>query len=252
MPLRTWTIASLIACASALQLPSSTHRVPLASASRHAPLWPARLQNQSPLAAAAATLGWVSPMSAFDYDSWVDLNRPPIEFQPEFKINPIGWVFIALYVGYLNFQIFKPPSAAELEYEKEMEVESAKAKEAAPAFLQAAREAEGATVQPSGLVYRELVAGTGAAPTADDTVLVQYTGSLADGSVFDSSVERGQPAEFKVGQVIKGWQEGLQLMRVGGKAVLTVPAELAYGPQPVGDKIPGWRCAACRWCSTRG
>ena len=67
---------------------------------------------------------------------------------------------------------------------------------------------------------------------------VHYVGTLADGTVFDSSRARDNPAEFKLGQVIKGWQEGLQLMRVGETAVLSVPSELAYGPQGV-DAIPG-------------
>jgi FKBP-type peptidyl-prolyl cis-trans isomerase FkpA len=108
----------------------------------------------------------------------------------------------------------------------------------AETFLAAATEEEGAVRQPSGLVFRELTPGSGERPTPDDTVKVHYTGTLFDGTQFDSSIARGEPSEFKVGQVIKGWQEGLQLMRPGGKAILTVPADLAYGPVPQG-KIPG-------------
>ena len=81
---------------------------------------------------------------------------------------------------------------------------------------------------PTGLVYLELVAGSGAAPTAKDTVQVHYEGRLPDGTVFDSSIERGQPVQFPLDAVIAGWTEGLQLMRVGGKALLTIPASLGY------------------------
>ena len=82
----------------------------------------------------------------------------------------------------------------------------------------------------SGLIFKELTAGTGASPKATDRVKVHYHGSLIDGTVFDSSVERGEPVTFALDQVVKGWTEGLQMMKVGGKAKLTIPPELAYGP----------------------
>ena len=78
----------------------------------------------------------------------------------------------------------------------------------------------------------------GDAIKATDTVKVHYTGKLPDGKVFDSSVERGQPVEFKLNQVIKGWTEGLQLVKKGGKIELVIPPELAYGKQGAGDSIP--------------
>lgn len=82
---------------------------------------------------------------------------------------------------------------------------------------------------PSGLKYVVVVPGTGATPTATDIVTVHYTGRLLDGTVFDSSVERGQPTSFPLQAVIKGWTEGLQLMKVGGKTVFYIPSNLAYG-----------------------
>ena len=98
------------------------------------------------------------------------------------------------------------------------------------AFREQAAQEEGAVQTASGLIFKELSAGTGASPSASDRVKVHYHGSLIDGTVFDSSVDRGEPVTFALGQVISGWAEGLQMMKVGGKAKLTIPPELAYGP----------------------
>jgi FKBP-type peptidyl-prolyl cis-trans isomerase FklB len=89
----------------------------------------------------------------------------------------------------------------------------------------------------SGLQYEVVTKGTGDTPTADSTVRVHYHGTLMDGTVFDSSYERGQPAEFPVNGVIKGWTEALQLMSVGDKLRIAVPHELAYGEQGAGAAI---------------
>ncbi len=89
----------------------------------------------------------------------------------------------------------------------------------------------------SGLQYEVIQEGTGATPTAKDTATVNYKGTLLDGSVFDSSYDRKEPATFPVGNVIPGWTEGLQLMKVGGKYKLYVPANLAYGERGAGPKI---------------
>lgn len=90
----------------------------------------------------------------------------------------------------------------------------------------------------SGLVYYEMTAGTGAQPEIQSTVEVHYHGTLTDGTVFDSSVERGQPIQFPLSGVIRGWQEGLLLMKEGGKATLVVPSDLAYGDAGSGETIP--------------
>jgi FKBP-type peptidyl-prolyl cis-trans isomerase FkpA len=106
------------------------------------------------------------------------------------------------------------------------------------ALATAAKE-PGAVVTASGLVYRPLKEGTGASPSASDTVKVHYRGTFTDGREFDSSYARNSPAQFPLGGVIKCWTEGLQRMKVGGKAQLTCPGNLAYGPQGGGGgKIP--------------
>lgn len=91
----------------------------------------------------------------------------------------------------------------------------------------------------SGLKYRELEPGDGSAhPTAKDVVTVHYTGVLEDGEMFDSSVERGQPATFPLSNVIKGWTEGVQLMSPGARFQFLIPHDLAYGEDGFGDVIP--------------
>ncbi|KLV00344.1 peptidylprolyl isomerase [Photobacterium aquae] len=106
------------------------------------------------------------------------------------------------------------------------------------AFLQDNALRPEVTVTESGLQYEVLVAGNGEIPTADKTVRVHYHGELIDGTVFDSSVKRGQPAEFPVTGVIKGWVEALQLMPAGSKWKLYIPQDLAYGERGAGAAIP--------------
>ena len=96
----------------------------------------------------------------------------------------------------------------------------------------------GVTVTPSGLQYEVIKAGSGPKPSASDTVRVHYVGTLLDGTKFDSSIDRGEPAEFGVNQVIAGWTEALQLMPVGSKYKLYIPAAIAYGAQGAGQAIP--------------
>ena len=104
-------------------------------------------------------------------------------------------------------------------------------------FLEANGKRAEVKTTPSGLQYEVLTEGTGAQPTASDQVVVHYTGKLIDGTVFDSSVDRGEPATFGVTQVIPGWVEALQLMKAGSKWRLFIPSQLAYGPQGAGGLI---------------
>ena len=110
--------------------------------------------------------------------------------------------------------------------------------QAQPDPLKAAAAETGAVVMPSGLVFRSLKDGSGPSPAASDTVRVHYRGTLTDGKEFDSSISRGKPAEFPLNRVIKCWTEGVQRIKVGGKAKLTCPADIAYGERGAGGVIP--------------
>jgi FKBP-type peptidyl-prolyl cis-trans isomerase FkpA len=106
-------------------------------------------------------------------------------------------------------------------------------------FLEKAAQEKGAVKLPSGVIYKELQAGSGPSPKATDTVSVHYRGTLPSGEEFDSSLRRNQPAEFPLNGVIKCWTEGVQKMKVGTKAKLTCPPKTAYGERPpTGSKIP--------------
>ena len=112
------------------------------------------------------------------------------------------------------------------------------AREAGEKFLEANKNNPGVKVTETGLQYVIEKEGTGAQPSATDEVTVHYTGKLLDGTVFDSSVSRGEPATFPLNRVIPGWTEGLQLMKEGAKFTFFIPSDLAYGPQGIPNAIP--------------
>lgn len=124
-------------------------------------------------------------------------------------------------------------------FKARMDAVAAKEKEAGSAFIDKFVKDENATKTASGLAYKVIKEGTGATPTAEDTVEVHYHGTLTDGTVFDSSVERGKTISFPLNRVIKGWTEGLQTMKEGGKTKFVIPADLAYGENGAPPKIPG-------------
>ena len=109
--------------------------------------------------------------------------------------------------------------------------------EAGRQFLAENKTKEGVVTLPSGLQYKMLVEGNGARPTAENTVKVHYHGTLIDGRVFDSSVERGEPIEFPLSGVIQGWTEGMQHVKEGGKIILYIPADMAYGNREMQGSI---------------
>ncbi len=112
-----------------------------------------------------------------------------------------------------------------------------KNKKEGAAFLAANKAKDGVKTTASGLQYKVIKAGTGKIPKASDTVKTHYAGTLIDGTEFDSSIKRGEPATFPVGGVIKGWTEALQLMPVGSKWQLFIPADIAYGERGAGQAI---------------
>jgi len=131
-------------------------------------------------------------------------------------------------------------------FQQDMQAEQEKAAAAAGGenaktgaeFLAANAKRKGVTTTASGLQYEVITKAEGPKPTKEDTVRVHYHGTLIDGTVFDSSVDRGEPAEFGVGEVIPGWTEALQLMPTGSKWKLFIPSKLAYGERGMNDDIP--------------
>ncbi|RLD44073.1 MAG: FKBP-type peptidyl-prolyl cis-trans isomerase [Bacteroidetes bacterium] len=160
----------------------------------------------------------------------------------------------SLAFGAQGMRGYVPPFATivyDIEIVKVISADKMKAKRESEAVKQAAKEIDdlkkyinsnGITTRPtkSGLYYIEEVAGDGAQATAGKKVKVHYTGTLLNGTKFDSSVDRGQPFEFTLGQgqVIPGWDEGIALMKVGGKAKLIIPSRLGYGERGAGQQIP--------------
>ena len=139
----------------------------------------------------------------------------------------------------LEFQkeLQKKQIARAAEEREKMAAAAKKNKEAGDKFLAANKKKEGVKTTDSGLQYEVLEEGDGKSPKPTDTVKVHYHGTLIDGTVFDSSVERKEPVEFPVNRVIEGWTEALQLMQVGDKYRLVIPSDLAYGERGAGGDI---------------
>ncbi len=123
--------------------------------------------------------------------------------------------------------------------QEKMEKDMANTKEEGQKFLAENKKKEGIIETASGLQYEVVKMGTGAKPKETDKVKVHYHGTLIDGTVFDSSVDRGEPIEFPLNQVIKGWTEGVQLMPIGSKFIFYIPSDLGYGDRDAGPTIKG-------------
>jgi len=142
-----------------------------------------------------------------------------------------------LKAGLTDGVLKRPPKIEAKQYQAKfqeiakarMNAGAATAKKEGQDFADKAATEKGAQKTASGAVYQEITPGTGDSPAATDKVKVHYKGTLTDGTVFDSSIDRGQPATFPLNQVIKCWTEGIQLMKVGGKGKLTCPSDVAYG-----------------------
>ena len=145
-----------------------------------------------------------------------------------------------LYGNELKLDLATMKQAIETQQEtilKQLTAAAEQKKQQGIAFLEKNKSAEGVQVLPNGLQYIVLKAGTGKQPTATDKVTVHYHGTLIDGTVFDSSVERGAPATFALDRVIPGFRESLTRMKTGGKWRVFVPSELAYGESGAGNSI---------------
>lgn len=178
---------------------------------------------------------------ALGMDVGFSFKQLPVEFDIEALLAGLN----AVYAGAETDLTDEQYREAMQEFQQELQViqteiaekTAAQAKGVGEAFLAENKDKDGVVVTESGLQYEVLVEGDGEMPTADSTVTVHYTGTLTDGTVFDSSVERGEPATFPVKGVIAGWTEALQLMAVGTKLRLTIPSDLAYGERGAGQQI---------------
>lgn len=162
-----------------------------------------------------------------------NLTRDMIDVEPKFVLQGMQDVLNKAKPQLTDDQIKQIMVALQSEVQKKVEAKRAadmvKNKKDGDAYLAANKDKPGVVTLPDGLQYKILTPGTGAKPTAADTVVVNYRGTLIDGTEFDSSYKRGTPATFQVGRVIKGWTEALQLMPAGSKWQVVIPSDLAYG-----------------------
>ena len=184
-----------------------------------------KLDNEHDTASYALGVLMASSIKGQELDS-LDLEALTIAFQDVLKEDKP------------KLQPQEAESIVQQYMQKNMESRQEKLKEQSAAFLKENKTKEGVKETESGLQYKVIKEGNGKSPGPRDKVTVHYTGMLTDGTVFDSSVERGEPATFGVSQVIPGWTEALQLMREGDKWTLYIPYNLAYGERGAGRDIP--------------
>jgi FKBP-type peptidyl-prolyl cis-trans isomerase FklB len=162
-----------------------------------------------------------------------NLTRDMIDVEPKFVLQGMQDELNKVKPQLTDDQIKQIMVALQTEVQKKVEAKRAadliKNKKEGDAFLAANKNKAGVVTLPDGLQYKILTPGTGAKPAVTDNVVVNYRGTLIDGTEFDSSYKRGTPATFQVGRVIKGWTEALQLMPVGSKWQVVIPSDLAYG-----------------------
>jgi FKBP-type peptidyl-prolyl cis-trans isomerase FklB len=175
------------------------------------------------------------------YQVGSDFRRQGLEIDPELVVKGVLDAMAGseplMTPGEMRQTLTELKQQAAAAAKQQREEQAAKNLEEGKAFLAENAGKEGVTTLPSGLQYQVLDEGEGNPPAATDTVTVHYRGTLIDGSEFDSSYGRGEPATFPVDGVIPGWTEGLQLMRPGAKYRLFIPADLAYGERGGGPKI---------------
>ncbi len=164
-------------------------------------------------------------------------QQNPDELNSDVMLEALGAAFLDKELKMTQEEVQTTLKAAEDRHKVTQDKVNEETKAKGAAWLEANKNKPGVKVTDSGLQYKVITEGTGKQPTAEDTVEVHYKGTLIDGTEFDSSYKRGQPASFPVKGVIKGWTEALQLMKEGGKMELTIPSDLAYGERGAGANI---------------
>jgi len=181
---------------------------------------------------------------AIGFNIGQSLKKQNIEINPDVFSRAIKSISMNLPSAMTEQEVMETLQSFEKEMQEKMKTQSSAQaegnKQAGRAFLTDNKKRQGVVELPSGMQYEVIKDGTGESPKATDKVTTHYVGTLTDGTVFDSSVERGQPAQFPVNGVIKGWTEALQLMKPGSKWKLYIPSDLAYGDGGSPPKIgPG-------------
>jgi len=250
----TWGSASLIAIFFALHAPAvaaqgtTSGKLPLPDAPKAQTPAAAPTQSQSQPATkapAASNAPFKEPMQNFSYalglSMGTNLKRQSVDldlstFEQGLKAG-LGEGKVLMTDEEVRATMMQFQNDIRAKREEKIHAEAAKNKQDGDAFLEANKSKPGVMVLPSGLQYRIISEGTGPKPVATDTVQCNYRGTLINGMEFDSSQKHGGTATFGVGRVIKGWTEALQLMNVGSKWELFVPANLAYGERGAGGDI---------------
>jgi FKBP-type peptidyl-prolyl cis-trans isomerase FklB len=170
-------------------------------------------------------------------DMATNLKKQGIDIEAESFVKGLKEVIAGQPSSLSQQDIQSAMMALQQEMQQKQGAKGSENQKAGEDFLAENKNKEGVKTLPSGLQYQVLQEGTGKSPAASDKVTTHYHGTLIDGTVFDSSYERGQPATFPVNGVIAGWTEALQLMKEGAKWRLFIPSNLAYGSQGAGDVI---------------
>ncbi|MBD1395939.1 FKBP-type peptidyl-prolyl cis-trans isomerase [Pontibacter sp. JH31] len=170
-------------------------------------------------------------------DMAANLKKQGIEIEAESFVKGLKEVIAGQPSSLSQQDVQEAMMALQQEMQQKQGAKGSENQQAGEAFLAENKNKDGVKTLPSGLQYQVLQEGSGKSPSASDKVTTHYHGTLIDGTVFDSSYERGQPATFPVNGVIAGWTEALQLMKEGAKWRLFIPANLAYGSQGAGDAI---------------
>jgi FKBP-type peptidyl-prolyl cis-trans isomerase FklB len=246
---RSWaTTLNLLAAGIVLMGSAVAQQTPAAN-SQTTPPAKAKPSTTTHKSATAAKPKPLVPVTEKDKQSYAiglnvgkSLHRDSVDIEPKFVLQGLQDAMADGKVQLTDDQIKTVMTELQTQVRQQQEAKrlalAESNKKDGAAFLAANATKEGVVTLPSGLQYKVLVAGTGAKPSATDSVVCNYRGTLLDNTEFDSSYKRGQPMTFRVGGVIKGWTEALQLMPVGSKWQLFVPPDLAYGDRGQGPGGP--------------